>query len=155
MKVNKIPIRPNKVGIDLILCPKTNLYLQDLYCRRCSYYKFDNEKCVECTFTGHRFGKPDPIKDRIIKDLSNSFITELVTEEQVNVVDTNVSKPNVDNIAKAFTERLQQSKSENVQNELKNDLSKYMKKTNLSTRLEKIKKVSFKNEKKEAQSSQV
>ena len=146
MKVNKIPIRPNKVGIDLILCPKTNLYLQDLYCRRCSYYKFDNEKFIECTFTGHRYGKPDPIKDRIIKDLSNSFITELPIEEQVNVVDTKVSKPNVDNRVKAFTERLQQSKSQNVQNELKKDLSQYMKKTNLSTRLDKIKKASLESE---------
>ncbi len=146
MKVNKISIRPNKVGIDLILCPKTNLYLQDLYCRRCSYYKFDNEKFIECTFTGHRYGKPDPIKDRIIKDLSNSFITELPIEEQVNVVDTKVSKPNVDNRVKAFTERLQQSKSQNVQNELKKDLSQYMKKTNLSTRLDKIKKASLESE---------
>ncbi|GAH14304.1 unnamed protein product, partial [marine sediment metagenome] len=33
MKVNKIPIRPDKIGIDLVLCPKTNLYLQDLFCR--------------------------------------------------------------------------------------------------------------------------
>ena len=147
MKVNKISIRPNKVGIDLILCPKTNLYLQDLYCRRCSYYKFDNEKFIECTFTGHRYGKPDPIKDRIIKDLSNSFITELPIEEQVNVFDTKVSKPNVDNRVKAFTERLQQSKSQNVQNELKKDLSQYMKKTNLSTRLENVKKDLLKSEK--------
>ncbi len=146
MKVNKIQIRPNKVGIDLLLCPKTNLYLQDLYCRRCSYYKFDNEKFIECTFTGHRYGKPDPIKDRIIKDLSNSFITELPIEEQVNVFDTKVSKPNVDNRVKAFTERLQQSKSQNVQNELKKDLSQYMKKTNLSTRLDKIKKISLESE---------
>ncbi|MCK4382433.1 MAG: hypothetical protein KAW66_03985 [Candidatus Lokiarchaeota archaeon] len=136
MKVNKIPIRPNKIGIDLILCPKTNLYLQDLYCRRCSYYKIDNENFVECTFTGHRYGKPDPIKDRIIKNLSNSFITELPIK----------NNPNIENRMKNFTERLQNSKSMNVQNELKKDLSHYMKKTNLSTRLEKIKKVTLKSE---------
>jgi len=134
MKVNKIPIRPTKIGIDLILCPKTNLYLQDLYCRRCSYYKLDNEVFVECNFTGHRYGKPDPIKDRIIKDLSNSFITELPIK----------TNPNIENRMKNFTERLQDSKSTNVQDELKKDLSQYMKKTNLSTRLEKIKKVSLK-----------
>ena len=136
MKVNKISIRPNKVGIDLILCPKTNLYLQDLYCRRCSYYKLDNEKFIECTFTGHRYGKPDPIKDRIIKDLSNSFITELPIK----------NNPNIENRMKNFTERLQNSKSMNVKNELKKDLSQYLKKTNLSTRLEKIKKVSLESE---------
>ena len=97
MKVNKISIRPNKVGIDLILCPKTNLYLQDLYCRRCSYYKFDNEKFVECTFTGHRYGKPDPIKDRIIKDLSNSFITELPFETSPNNNHPNINNVSINN----------------------------------------------------------
>jgi len=136
MKVNKIPIRPTKVGIDLILCPKTNLYLQDLYCRRCSYYKIDNEKFVECNFSGHRYGKPDPVKDRIIKDLSSSFITELPIK----------NNPDIENRMKNFTERLQNSKSMNVQDELKKDLSQYMKKTNLSTRLEKIKKVSLESE---------
>jgi len=136
MKVNKIPIRPTKVGIDLILCPKTNLYLQDLYCRRCSYYKIDNEKFVECNFSGHRYGKPDPVKDRIIKDLSSSFITELPIK----------NNPDIENRIKNFTERLQNSKSMNVQDELKKDLSQYMKKTNLSTRLEKIKKVTLKSE---------
>jgi hypothetical protein len=151
MKVNKISIRPNKVGIDLILCPKTNLYLQDLYCRRCSYYKFDDEKFIECTFTGHRYGKPDPIKDRIIKDLSNSFITGLPIETSSNNVNPNAEKvssnnTNIENRMKIFTERLQDSKSTNIENELKKDLSQYMKKTNLSTRLEKIKKVSLKTE---------
>lgn len=47
---------------------------------------------------------------------------------------------------KNFTERLQNSKSMNVKNELKKDLSQYLKKTNLSTRLEKIKKVSLESE---------
>ena len=145
MIVNKIPIRPNKVGIDLILCPKTNLYLQDLYCRRCSYYKFDNEKFVECTFTGHRYGKPDPIKDRIIKDLSKSFITELPIETNSNIDNASINNINIENRMKVFTERLQDSKSMNIQNGLKKDLSQYMKKTNLSTRLEKIKKVPLKN----------
>jgi len=146
MIVNKIPIRPNKVGIDLILCPKTNLYLQDLYCRRCSYYKFDNEKFVECTFTGHRYGKPDPIKDRIIKDLSKSFITELPIETNSNIDNASINNINIENRMKVFTERLQDSKSMNIQNGLKKDLSQYMKKTNLSTRLEKIKKVSLESE---------
>ncbi|GAH04895.1 unnamed protein product, partial [marine sediment metagenome] len=67
MKVNKIPIRPDKIGIDLVLCPKTNLYLQDLFCRRCPYFEFDNEKFIQCNFTRHRYGKSDPVKDRLIK----------------------------------------------------------------------------------------
>lgn len=142
MKVNKIAIRPNKIEIDLILCPKTLLYLQDLYCRRCSYYKLDNEKYVECNFTGHRYGKPDPIKDRIIQDLSTSFITELPIEKTTNNDNERISEiPEMPQNSKSmnnFTERLQERKTKN---ELRNnDLSKYMKKTNLATRLENIKK---------------
>ncbi len=137
MKINKIPIRPNKIRIDLILCPKTLLYLQDLYCRRCSYYELNNEKSIECNFTGHRYGKPDPVKDRIIKDLSKSFITELPIDNSINN----------DNGKNSFTERLQNSKSLNTENELLNrDLSRYIKKTNLSTRLENIKKVPLKED---------
>ncbi|MHA2009398.1 MAG: hypothetical protein ACXABO_14505 [Promethearchaeota archaeon] len=137
MKVNKIPIRPNKIGIDLILCPKTNLYLQDLYCRRCAYYELDSEKFVECGFTGHRFGKTDPIKDRIIKDLSKAFITDLPIESNDS-----------ENLINGFAERLQKSKSLNTENQmLKKDLSQYIKKTNLSTRLENIKKAPLKKEK--------
>ncbi len=150
MKVNKILIKPNKIGIDLILCPKTNLYLQDLYCRRCSYYKLDNEKFVECTFTGHRYGKSDPIKDRIIQNLSSSFITELPIDNN-----SNINNVNIENRMNNFTERLQNSKSLNAKNELKKDLSQYMKKTNLSTRLERIKKISLETEEDSVGSSHI
>lgn len=150
MKVNKILIKPNKIGIDLILCPKTNLYLQDLYCRRCSYYKLDNEKFVECTFTGHRYGKSDPIKDRIIQNLSSSFITELPIDNN-----SNINNVNIENRMNDFTERLQNSKSLNAKNELKKDLSQYMKKTNLSTRLERIKKISLETEEDSVGSSHI
>lgn len=129
MKVNKIPIRPDKIGIDLVLCPKTNLYLQDLFCRRCAYFEFDNEKFVQCKFTRHKYGQSDPIKDRIIKDLSNKFITELPIDDNRSAINN-------------LTERLKTSKSLETKNELvKKDLSQYIKKTNLSTRLDNVKKV--------------
>ncbi|MFX1345003.1 MAG: hypothetical protein ACFFBC_06170 [Promethearchaeota archaeon] len=144
MKVNKIAIRPNKIQIDLILCPKTLLYLQDLYCRRCSYYQFDNEKQVECNFTGHRYGKLDPIKDRIIKDLSTSFITELSFEKNTNNDNEKNAFTEIPVTSKSmnsFTESLQNSKTRKTKNQLLNsDLSKYVKKTNLAIRLENIKK---------------
>lgn len=154
MKIKKIPIKPNKIGIDLILCPKTNLYLQDLYCRRCSYYQLDTDVWVECNFTGHRHGKPDPIKDRIIQDLSNSFITELPSNKEVEAVKIKVVNSSADNRVLAFTERLQESKSARIESEQKKGLSQYMKKTNLSTRLDLIKKGSLENEEEEVKSSQ-
>ncbi|MFW9942229.1 MAG: hypothetical protein ACFFFT_14415 [Candidatus Thorarchaeota archaeon] len=144
MKVNKIAIRPNKIQIDLILCPKTLLYLQDLYCRRCSYYQFDNETQVECNFTGHRYGKSDPIKDRIIKDLSTSFITELSIEKNTNNDNEKNAFTEIPATSKSmnsFTDSLQNSKTRKTKNQLLNsDLSKYVKKTNLAIRLENIKK---------------
>jgi len=146
MKVNKIPIRPNKVGIDLVLCPKTYLYLQDLYCRRCSYYKSDNEKHVECEFVGHRYTQSDPIKDKLIEDLSNSFITELPKEDinktPVVVENTNsIEQINEVTATNHFTKTLEKAKTQKIKKEQeKTHLSKYIQKTNLSTRLENIKK---------------
>ncbi|KKK67958.1 hypothetical protein LCGC14_2948870 [marine sediment metagenome] len=116
MKVNKIPIRPDKIGIDLVLCPKTNLYLQDLFCRRCAYFEFDNEKYIECSFTGHRYGKPDPVKDRLIKDLSDAFIRKLPIKDK--------KSPMIN-----FTERLKEPKSPKAKEELlMEDLSQHLKK---------------------------
>lgn len=134
MKVTKIAIRPKKIRIDLVLCPKTLLYLQDLYCRRCSYFKGSLEEFIECKFTGHRYGKPDPVKDRIIKDLSKSFITELPSN-------------NNDNGVEQFAKSLEKAKSQNTHKELlKRELSQHIKKTNLTTRLDSIKKVALKEE---------
>jgi len=127
MNVKKILIRPDKIGIDLVLCPKTNLYLQDLFCRRCGYFESDNEKFIQCNFTGHRYGKSDPMKDKLIKDLSNKFITELPIDEKKRAM------PN-------FTEQLKAVSPRKSDKELlKQDLSYYMKSSNLTTRLDNIK----------------
>ena len=128
MKVTKIPIKPDRIGIDLVLCPKTKLYLQDLFCRRCAYFELDNEKFVQCSFTGHRYGKSNPVKDKLIKDLSNAFITELpINDKKRSLTD--------------FTEKLKASRPIQSNEDLvKQDLSDYIKKTNLSKRLDNIKK---------------
>ena len=128
MKVNKIPIRPSKIGIDLVLCPKTTLYLQDLYCRRCPYFELDNEKFVQCKFTRPKYGQSDPIKDKLITDLSSAFIKELPIDDKKRAVNN-------------FTQRIKDPKSIKPDNELvRKDLTQYMKKTNLTTRLKNIKK---------------
>ena len=128
MKVNKIPIRPSKIGIDLVLCPKTTLYLQDLYCRRCPYFELDNEKFVQCKFTRPKYGQSDPIKDKLITDLSSAFIKELPIDDKKSAVNS-------------FTQRIKDPKSIKPDNELvRKDLTQYMKKTNLTTRLKNIKK---------------
>lgn len=128
MNIKKIPIRPDKIGIDLVLCPKTNLYLQDLFCKRCGYYEADNESFVLCGFTGHHYGKADPVKDKLIKDLSNKFITELPIDE------TKRSEIN-------FAQRLKTATPIKSDKELlQQELSDYMRTQNLATRLENNKK---------------
>ncbi len=128
MNVKKIPIRPDKIGIDLVLCPKTNLYLQDLFCRRCGYYESDNKKSVQCSFTGNKFGKSDPIKDKLIKDLSNKFITELPIDDKIRSVSN-------------FSEQLKVATTLKSDKEVvKQDLSNYIETTNLTVRLGNIKK---------------
>ncbi|MHA1915187.1 MAG: hypothetical protein ACW990_16175 [Promethearchaeota archaeon] len=151
MKIKKIPIRPNKIGIDLILCPKTTLYLQDLYCRRCGSYEEDDEKYVHCSFSGHKFGQSDPVKDRIINDLSKSFITELpinkTKTEAVNIPqEVKISEPRPYGskaVPVHFTENLKSSKVLRAEKEAgKTGLSQYIQRTNLTTHLEKIKESS-------------
>ena len=128
MKVSKIPIRPNKIGIDLILCPKTTLYLQDLYCRRCPYYISDDENFIECTFKKPNYGQSDPTKDKLIKDFSSSFIRTLPIENKNDAVNS-------------FTDRLKNSTSTKTKKgTVMDDLDQYIKKSNLSLRLENIKK---------------
>ena len=124
MNIKKIPIKPDKIGIDLVLCPKTNLYLQDLFCRRCGYYTSDDEKFVQCGFTGHRYGKADPIKDKLIQDLSNKFITELPIDEKKRSEISFAQQLKAANPIKSDKELLQQ------------ELSNYMHARNLATRLE-------------------
>ncbi|MHA2400016.1 MAG: hypothetical protein ACXADU_14170 [Promethearchaeota archaeon] len=151
MKIKKIPIKPNKIGIDLILCPKTTLYLQDLYCRRCGNYEADDNKFVHCSFSGHKYGRSDPVKERIINDLSNSFITELpIKEPQIEAVkipqDIKMAEKPI-KFDKAdpvhFTENLKTSKVLKAEKEAgKTGLSQYIQRTNLSTHLEKIKESS-------------
>lgn len=128
MKVNKIPIRPNKIGIDLVLCPKTTLYLQDLYCRRCPYFELDNGNYIQCKFIRPKYGQSDPVKDKLITDLSSSFIKELPVDDKKRAVNN-------------FTQRIKESKATKSENEVVNkDLTQYMRKTNLTTRLKNIKK---------------
>ena len=131
MIVKKIPIRPDKIGIDLVLCPKTNLYLQDLFCRRCGYYESDDERSVKCNFTGHRYGKADPIKDKLIKDLSNKFITELPIDEKKR---SEIS----------FSEQLKTASPIKSDKELlQQELHDYIKARNLATRSDNNKKKTY------------
>ena len=132
MKVKKIAIRPDKIGIDLVLCPKTSLYLQDLYCRRCPYFELNNEKFIQCNFIRPKYGQSDPIKDKLIKDLSGAFIKELPIKNKKKAINN-------------FTQRIENAKSVKTNEELlMRDLSQHIKKQDLSTKLDNFKKETLK-----------
>ena len=132
MKVKKIAIRPDKIGIDLVLCPKSSLYLQDLYCRRCPYFELNNEKFIQCNFIRPKYGQSDPIKDKLIKDLSGAFIKELPIKNKKKAINN-------------FTQRIENAKSVKTNEELlMRDLSQHIKKQDLSTKLDNFKKETLK-----------
>lgn len=133
MKVKKIAIRPDKIEIDLVLCPKTSLYLQDLYCRSCPYFELNKEKFIQCNFIRSKYGRSDPIKDKLIKDLSGAFIKKLPIKDKKKAI-TN------------FTQRIENAKSSVKTNKvlLMRELSQHIKKQDFSTKLENIKKETLK-----------
>ncbi len=67
MKVNKISLNIKEIVIDVVLCPKTNLYLQSLYCHRCGYFNFDDKISINCNYKKPLGNITDHQKDELIK----------------------------------------------------------------------------------------
>jgi len=70
MKVKKVSLNIKEIIIDFVLCPKTNLYLQSLYCHRCGYYNFDDKTSINCYYKKPKVSIADPQKDELIKIFS-------------------------------------------------------------------------------------
>ena len=70
MKVAKTSINIKDVIIDVVLCPKTNLYLQNLYCHRCGYFNIDEKTSINCYYKKPLGSKIDHQKDELIKIFS-------------------------------------------------------------------------------------
>jgi len=70
MKVKKISLKPEKIIIDVVLCPKTKLYLQSLYCHRCGYFKTDERTNINCDYKKPQGNISDHQKDELIKIFS-------------------------------------------------------------------------------------
>jgi hypothetical protein len=96
MKVKKISIHPEKIIIDLILCPKTKLYLQSLYCHRCGYFRSDEENNINCNYKKPLVDTSDNQKDVLItlfseirKKKEKSF-RQLENEEKKDEINLNL-----------------------------------------------------------------
>lgn len=70
MKVKKISTHPEEIIVDLVLCPKTKLYLQSLYCHRCGYFESDEKSSINCDYKNPYNDGSDPYKDGLIKLIS-------------------------------------------------------------------------------------
>ncbi|MBD3214919.1 MAG: hypothetical protein GF311_20065 [Candidatus Lokiarchaeota archaeon] len=142
MQIKKINVKPKKVIIDLVLCPKTNLYHQSLYCRRCAQFSKENERFIFCSYEDVNFSKKTPnrqkAKERILSEFQQKTSTSIPPQSAkantfVNSLQTN-SK---------LTKKLEKSgyderdlKRVPVMNELKNKINK----SSLSDRLKDINK---------------
>ncbi len=70
MKVKKISLNLKKIIIDIILCPKINLYLQSLVCPRCAYFNSNEKNYIICNYEKLHRTIPNHSKEDLIKILS-------------------------------------------------------------------------------------
>ncbi|MFX0001560.1 MAG: hypothetical protein ACFE9Q_14985 [Candidatus Hodarchaeota archaeon] len=94
MNIKKISLNVKDVVIDVVLCPKTNLYLQSFYCHRCGYFNFDNKTSINCYYKKPVECNSEQQKDKLIKifsEIKNKKIKSLqlgdkeITEDEINI----------------------------------------------------------------------
>lgn len=70
MKVKKKRLNLEKMILDMVFCPKTSLYLQSLYCRRCAYFNSDERDHISCNYKKLQINNVDQKKEELIKIFS-------------------------------------------------------------------------------------
>jgi len=70
MKVKKKSLNLEEIIIDLVLCPKTKLYLQSLYCHKCAYFNSDEMGHISCKYKKLQIKNADEKKEELIKIFS-------------------------------------------------------------------------------------
>lgn len=70
MEVKKKSLNMEKIIIDIVLCPKTNLYLQSLYCHKCAYFNSDEREHISCNYKKLQIENADKRKEELIKIFS-------------------------------------------------------------------------------------
>ena len=83
MKVKKKSLNLEKIIIDLVLCPKTSLYLQSLYCRNCAYFNSDKRDHISCNFKKLQIKNADQKKEELIKIFSKIKGKNEVSSQQL------------------------------------------------------------------------
>ena len=70
MKVKKESLNLKKIIIDIILCPKINLYLQSLVCYKCAYFNSNEKNYIICNYEKLHRTIPNHSKEDLIRTLS-------------------------------------------------------------------------------------
>lgn len=70
MKIKKKSLNFEKINIDIVLCPKTSLYLQNLYCHKCAYFNSDERDHISCNYKKLQIKYADQKKEELIKIFS-------------------------------------------------------------------------------------
>jgi len=70
VKVKKKGLNLDKIIIDIVLCPKTSLYLQNLYCHKCAYFNSDERDHISCNYKKLQIKNVNQKKEELIKIFS-------------------------------------------------------------------------------------
>ena len=96
MKVKKISLNLKKIIIDIILCPKINLYLQSLVCPRCAYFNSNEKNYIICNYENLHRIIPNHSKEDLIKILSkikkgkDNFCYQMYSDKKNNYCSKNI-----------------------------------------------------------------
>jgi len=108
MKIKKVSISSKKIFIDIVLCPKTNLYLQNLYCHRCAYFTLDEENYIKCNYTNPHINLIDHQKEELIKIFSE--IKEIKENSSQGFKDNKANNESMSNIVRLKKDLLKEIK---------------------------------------------
>jgi len=85
MKVKKKSLNLEKINIDIVLCPKTSLYIQSFFCHKCVYFNSDKRDYIRCNYKKLQIKYADKKKEELIKIFSknkgknHNFIRDMET----------------------------------------------------------------------------
>jgi hypothetical protein len=119
MRIKKKPVRPEKrdkkIVVHLVLCPWSKLYLQDLYCKSCSYFEGEGGDFVLCTY-GDAPAERDPSRERLADDLASVGMGE-------GRAPSRPGSPLLETLASKRRDKSEESSGGAVVRELKRELS--------------------------------
>jgi len=70
MKVKKKSLNLEKIIMDVVLCPKTSLYLQSFFCHKCPYFNSDEKDHISCNYKKLQIKYTDQKKEELINIFS-------------------------------------------------------------------------------------